>query len=160
MPAGFRKLASATEDLLQEFQETAGNNIQYRFMSVEEIIDGTNSTYADTLVAMNVSPINLKTQLKSGEQSQLIYPAALVRHKGKIQAINLFPGAKIMNTASDINSAEALLEYNFIEGIQNLTRQIKPMIAYSTGNGEPTGINIYDLVENVVKKITIYLRSI
>ena len=26
------------------------------------------------------------------------------------------------------------------------------MIAYSIGNGEPTGINIYDLVENVLKK--------
>ena len=167
LPSGFKKLATTTEELLQEFKETGGNKIQYRFISAEDVMEGTGRTYADTLVAMDAQPINLKVQLKSGEQSQYIFPEALVYYKDKVEAVSLYtPKAVFANPESntfrisDLNSAEALLEYNFADAIQKLTQQVKPMIAYSIGNGEPTGVNIYDLVENVLKRTTIFLLLI
>src|SRR5665647_962879 len=33
-PSGFKKLATSTDELLQEFKEYSRNNIQYRFISV------------------------------------------------------------------------------------------------------------------------------
>lgn len=152
LPSGFKKLSVTTEELLQEFKEIAGNKIGYHFISPEEIMDGTNRTYADTLATMEAQPINLKVQLKTGEQSQYIYPSALVHYQGKVQSVNLYPGTKIIITPAELNSAEALLEYNFANAIEKLTQQVKPMVAYSTGNGEPTGTNTYDLVENILKK--------
>src|SRR5258706_5964418 len=115
-------------------------------------MDGTDRTYADTLVSLGAQPINLKVQLKSGEQSQFVYPSALVHYGEKTEVVNLYPGTKIIITPAELNSAEALLEYNFADAIQKLTERAKPMVAYSTGNGEPTGVNTYDLVENVLKK--------
>src|ERR1035437_3613416 len=44
------------------------------------------------------------------------------------------------------------MEYKFANAIEQLTQNNKPMVAYSYGNGEPTGDNVYDLVENVLKK--------
>ncbi|MEO6452710.1 MAG: gliding motility-associated ABC transporter substrate-binding protein GldG [Ginsengibacter sp.] len=152
LPSGFKKLAATTEELLQEFRETGGTKIQYRFISPEDVIEGTDRTYGDTLLSMDAQPINLKVQLKSGEQSQFIYPFALVYYKGKIQSVDLYPGTKIIITPAELNSAEALLEYNFANAIEKLIQQVKPIIAYSIGNGEPTGVNTYDLVENVLKK--------
>ncbi len=152
LPSGFKKLASTTDELLQEFKEIAGNKIQYRFVSADEQMDGTDRTYADTLVSLGAQPINLKVQLKSGEQSQFVYPSALVHYGEKTEVVNLYPGTKIIITPAELNSAEALLEYNFADAIQKLTERAKPMVAYSTGNGEPTGVNTYDLVENVLKK--------
>ncbi|MEO6330520.1 MAG: gliding motility-associated ABC transporter substrate-binding protein GldG [Ginsengibacter sp.] len=152
LPSGFKKLASTTDDLLLEFKEIAGNKIQYRFVSAEDVMDGIERTYADTLMSMDAQPINLKVQLKSGEQSQFIFPSALVYYKGKIQSVNLYPGTKIIITAGELNSAEALLEYNFADAIEKITHQLKPMLAYSIGNGEPTGVNTYDLVEHVLRK--------
>ncbi len=152
LPSGFRKLAATTDELLQEFKEIGGNKIQYRFISADEVMEGTGKTYADTLAAMNAQPINLKVQLKSGEQSQLVFPSALIYYKGNMQIINLYPGTKFLITPAELNSAEALLEYNIADAIQKLTQQVKPMIAYSVGNGEPTGVNIFDLVENTLKK--------
>src|SRR5258706_4072981 len=52
LPSGFKKLASTTDELLQEFKEIAGNKIQYRFVSADEQMDGTDRTYADTLVSL------------------------------------------------------------------------------------------------------------
>lgn len=151
-PAGFKKLSTTADELLQEFKEYGGNNIQYRFISPDEKIEGTEKSYADTLIGLGVQPINLKVQVKAGEQTQFIFPAAMVYYKDKVMPVSLYPGAKMLITPEELNSAEALMEYNFANAIQQLTRETKPMIAYSYGNGEPTGVNTYDLVESVLKR--------
>jgi ABC-2 type transport system permease protein len=151
-PSGFKKLAGSAGDLLQEFKEYGGNHIQYRFISPDEQIEGSDRKYADTLVAMDVQPINLKVQLKAGEQTQYIFPAALVHYKDRVVPVSIYPGSKMLITPEELNSAEALMEYKFANAIEQLTQNNRPMIAYSYGNGEPTGGNMYDLVENVLKK--------
>ena len=97
-------------------------------------------------------PINLKVQLKAGEQSQYVYPAALVHYGDKMLPVNLYAGTKTIITPSELNSAEALLEYKFADAIHKVKENQKTLVAYSTGNGEPAGTNVYDLVENVLKK--------
>ncbi|MEJ7822368.1 MAG: GldG family protein, partial [Chitinophagaceae bacterium] len=119
-PAGFKRLATSTVDVLQEFKEYSGNNIQYRFISPDEQIEGSGRTYADTLIALGVQPINLKVQLKAGEQSQFIFPAALVHYKQKVQPVSLYPGTKMLITPEELNSAEALMEYKFSNAIEQL----------------------------------------
>jgi len=151
-PSGFKKLATSTDELLQEFKEYSRNNIQFKFISPDEKIEGSDRTYADTLVALGVQPINLKVQLKAGEQTQFIFPAALVHYKEKVLPVSLYPGTKMLITPEELNSAEAMMEYKFANAIEQLTQNKKPMVAYSYGNGEPAGDNTYDLVENVLKK--------
>ena len=151
LPAGFKNLSSSAEDILDEFKEDANGRIKYRLVSPDDQMPGTARTYSDTLSSLGIVPINLKVQLKAGEQSQYIYPAALVTYKNKIQAVNLYSGPNVISD-KELNSAEALLEYKFANAIYKLIENQKPMIAYSVGNGEPEGINTYDLVENVLKK--------
>jgi len=152
IPAGFKKLSLSAQDLLQEFKEYSKGNIHYKVISADEKIPGTDRTYADTLSSLGIVPINLKVQLKDGEQSQYIYPAAIVNYQNKLQAVNLYSGSNTFITAPELNSAEALLEFNFANAIAKIIENKKPMVAYAVGNGEPTGPNIYDLVENVLKK--------
>ena len=113
---------------------------------------GTSRTYADTLSSLGIIPINLKVQLKAGEQSQYVYPAALVYFKDKILPVNLYTGTQTVITPPELNSAEALLEYKFANAIYSATENQKPLVAYYVGNGEPTGLNTFDLVENILKK--------
>ncbi|HEY5391492.1 MAG TPA: gliding motility-associated ABC transporter substrate-binding protein GldG, partial [Hanamia sp.] len=140
------------QDMLQEFQEYSKGNIHYKYLSADDIVPGSQRTYADTLSSLGIVPINLKVQLKEGEQSQYIYPVALINYQNKIQAVNLYKGSNNFITPPELNSAEALLEYDFANGIEKIINTQKPMVAYAVGNGEPTGENIYDLSENVLKK--------
>ena len=80
-PSGFKKLANSTAEILQEFKEIGGKNIQYNFISPDDELEGTNIKWGDTLTASGLYPINLKSQLKAGEQQQLVYPVALVHYK-------------------------------------------------------------------------------
>lgn len=152
IPAGFKKLSLSAQDLLQEFKEYSHGNIHYKIISADEKMPGTERTYADTLSSLGIVPINLKVQLKEGEQSQYIYPAAIVNYQNKLQPVNLYSGSNTFITAPELNSAEALLEFHFANAIVKIIENKKPMVAYAVGNGEPTGPNTYDLVENVLKK--------
>ncbi len=152
MPSGFKNLAASADELLQEFKEDANGKINYKIISPDNQMPGTSRTYADTLSSLGIVPINLKVQLKEGEKSQYVYPAALVSYRDKMLPVNLYTGTQAVITPPELNTAEALLEYNFAGAIYKVTENHKPMIAYSVGNGEPTGDNVYDLVENVLKK--------
>jgi len=151
-PSAFKRLANSAEETLQEFKEVAGNKITYRFVLPDDELDDVNTTFADTAIAMGIEPINLKVQLKAGEQQQMVYPAALVHYKGKVIPVNLYSGNKIFVSPKELNSAEAQMEFKFADAIDKLSYETKPLVAYSTGNGEPVGYNTYDLVQNVLRK--------
>ncbi len=150
--SGFKKLSVTTLELLQEFNDIARGKIQYRIISPEEIMPGTKGTYGDSLASLGLLPINLTVQIKAGEQSQYVYPAAMVHYEGRSVPVNLYPGTKAIITPPELNNAEALLEYKFADAIQKAVDNKIPLLAYSVGNGEPAGANTYDLVENVMKK--------
>ncbi len=152
LPSGFKKLSTASLETLQEFKDYSRGKIHYKLMSADEKVPGTEITYGDTLSSLGIIPINLKIQLKAGEQSQYVYPAALVNYNSKLQAVNLYTGTKTIITPPELNSAEALLEYKFADALLKISNPHRHLIAYATGNGEPMGINTYDLVENILKK--------
>jgi ABC-2 type transport system permease protein len=151
-PSGFKKLANSTTEILSEFKEIAGSKLQYNFISPDDEMTGTTIKWGDTLSGMGLYPINLKSQLKAGEQQQLVYPMAMVHYKEGVLPVNLYSGNKTFISPSELNSAEALMEFKFADAINKLSQQNKPMLAYSVGNGEPTGDNTYDLVENTLRK--------
>ncbi|MEO6491055.1 MAG: gliding motility-associated ABC transporter substrate-binding protein GldG [Ferruginibacter sp.] len=153
-PSGFKKLAGSTEEMLQEFKEVAGNKLQFSFVSPDDVMENTSVKWGDTLGSMGLFPINLKSQLKSGEQQQLVYPVALARYKDKIIPIKLYNGIPNIGIGRrEINSAEAMMEYQLSDALYKLSVDEKPMIAYSTGNGEPQVASYitYDLFENVLR---------
>jgi ABC-2 type transport system permease protein len=151
-PSGFKKLANSSNEILSEFKEVAGNNFQYNFISPDDEMEGTRVKWGDTLSALGLYPINLKSQLKAGEQQQLLYPVALVRYKEKVMPVELYRGSSKAITYSEINSAEAMMEFKFADAINKLVQTEKPMVAYSAGNGEPGDVRSYDLANSVLLK--------
>lgn len=150
-PSGFRKLSAATNDILMEFKEVAGNKIQYTFISPNETMPGTDVKYGDTLTGIGLFPINLTSQVEQGQQQQFVYPFAMVHFKDKSLPITLYQGKTPLIYFQELSSAEAMLEYNIINAISKVTQAHKPMLAYAMGNGEPNDMRIYDLMENYLK---------
>jgi gliding-associated putative ABC transporter substrate-binding component GldG len=151
-PSGFKKLANSTWEVLQEFKEVAGKKLQYRFVSPEENVEGTEVKWADTLGALGFYPINLTSQVKAGQQQQNIYPVAFVHYKEGVMPVMLYQGKTKAITYPEINSAEAMMEFNFANAIDKLLQKNKPVVGYAVGNGEPTGYNVEDLVKNTLQQ--------
>lgn len=150
-PSGFKKLAGSTDEMLSEFKEVAGNKLQFRFISPEDEVEGANTKWADTLVALGFSPLNLTSQVKAGQQQQNIFPIAFVHYHDQVMPVIIYEGKTKRITYPEINSAEAMMEYNFASAIDKVTAKDKPTLIYSAGNGEPMDGRTYDLSENVLK---------
>ena len=153
-PSGFRQLSSSANDMLREFKEIAGNKIQYNFINPDDAMPGTDVKYADTLAALGFYPINLTSRVKDGQQQQFVYPFAVVHYGEKILPVELYKGKTPLINFTELNSAEALLEYRLADAVSAITQTEKPLIGYATGNNEPEigRYNTYDLVENVLNK--------
>ncbi len=150
LPSGFKKLRSSTLDALKNFKDISGTSIKYNFVAPTDVIPGTNSTYADTSAAYNLYPINLTSQVEEGQQQQYVYPFALVRSGEKTVPVSLYSGKTPLINFQELNSSEALLEYNLANAISKVMRLENPVIGYAIGNGEPENITTYDLVQNVL----------
>ncbi|MGG9971262.1 gliding motility-associated ABC transporter substrate-binding protein GldG [Ferruginibacter sp. SUN002] len=144
----FKKLSGSTKELLENFKNYAGNNIQFQFeIPAEGMNDSLKAMVFDSLVSMGLRPTNQQVQVKEGEGStqRQIFPGAILRYGHKTVAIDLLQGQVQKNVFNSdnildkesLNSAEALLEYKFANAIQKLTEKETPVVAYAYGNGEP-----------------------
>ncbi len=146
-PAGFRKLANTTREFLALLKDRTGK-IKYRFITpTDEMPNG--KPWGDTLISMGAVPINLTVQKKAGESSNIIFPVAMVSYKGRQSLVNLYPGASGRISQEEINSAEALMEYQFVKTLDKLTAETKPGIAYAVGNGQPVDSRTYDMSQTL-----------
>lgn len=148
-PSGFKKLAESTNEFLGLMKDHSASKVQYRFVSPLDEVPGTAVLYGDSLVALGAVPINLTVQKKAEESSNIIFPVALIHYKEKQWLVNLYPGASGRISQEEINSAEALMEYQFAKALDKITQSKKPGVAYSIGNGEPVDGRTYDLRESL-----------
>jgi len=149
-PSGFKKLSLSASELLKEFKENGKRNIIYNFHEPDEIIAGDRK-FADTLLSMGAAPINLKVQVKAGEQQQYVFPIAWIRYKNRSALVDIYTGGKRVITPEELNSAEALMEYQFINAINKITQETKTFVGYAVGNGEPAGPEVQDLIEGTLR---------
>lgn len=155
MPAGFKKLANSSKDMLQDFKELATGNIRFSFRRpLEGLNDTARSEFMDSLQRLGLSPMNVKAQAKEGEgnEERLLYPGALISSNGKVAAVDFLQGQSALNGINSLNNAEALLEYKLASAIHKVTQESIPVVGYLLGNGEPFTYNVYDLIEHNVKR--------
>jgi ABC-2 type transport system permease protein len=150
-PSGFRKLANSTGEFLGLLKDLNSSKIRYRFISPQEDMPESRVQYGDSLVSLGAIPINLTVQKKSGESSNIIFPVALMRYKDRQALVNIYPGASGTISQDEINSAEALMEYQFAKTLDGLVNTDQPQVAYATGNGEPTDGRTYGIQEALSK---------
>lgn len=165
LPADYKKLNIATQDLLAEFKDLSHNKINVHFEKPGDGLDDTTKAILyDSLSAMGVV-FEQSQQVASNSDkatSQIIIPSALVTYKNRRPfAIDLRSSRKVFksfNVVNDLpqedkeatlNAAEALLEFKFANAIDKLTRSYVPVVAYAVGNGEPVDMKVNDLGESL-----------
>lgn len=165
LPADYRKLSNAAQDLLSEFRDISHNEVKFVLETPGEGLDDSSKIRLyDTLSRLGVVFEGNEDVSATGNKTtnQLIIPSALVYYKNrKPFAVDLRSSRKIFknfNVVNDVpqedkeatlNAAEALLEFKFANAIDKLTRTYIPTIAYTVGNGEPVDLTVNDLGENL-----------
>jgi ABC-2 type transport system permease protein len=165
LPADYKKLSIATNDLLSEFRDISHNNIRFHFERPgENLNDSDRNNLYDSLQKLGVvfEQNNDVSQTNEKATQQLIIPSAIIEFRNyRPVAIDLrssrtvFKNYNVVNDEpqedkeATLNSAEALLEYKFANAIDKLTRKNVPTVAYCLGNGEAGPQNVNDLIQSL-----------
>ncbi len=165
LPADYKKLSIATNDLLAEFRDISNNNIHFHFEKPGENLPDTERLHLyDSLQQLGVVFEQNTDITATNEKStqQLIIPSAIVEYNNYHpigvdlrSSRTVFKNYNVVNDEpqadkeATLNAAEALLEYKFANAIDKLTRKNIPTVAYCIGNGEAGPQNVNDLIQNL-----------
>ncbi|MCB0553181.1 MAG: gliding motility-associated ABC transporter substrate-binding protein GldG [Phaeodactylibacter sp.] len=144
-PAGFRRLQSATQDMLDDFRSVSGF-VEYDFEnpndgSVKEI-----NARREQLAKDGINPINLRVKGVEGTEERQIYPYAVVYYKNRNIPVNLLEN-EVPGVPPEVilNNSVSLLEYKLANAIQKLQAARKPNILFTKGHGELMSLETADL---------------
>ncbi len=172
LPSGFRKLANATQDFLNDCRNYSNGNLHFDFVTADEFVNDTaRFPMPDSLKTgwLKANAVKQNEATKSGSIAVFNYPIALVKADERYATVNLLEGQGnkgFLNPNEQaakletINNAEAQMEYLFASAIQSLTKTEVPIVAYATGNGEPMGPETYDLSQTLQAKYRFFLVNL
>jgi len=146
-PAGFKRLQSSTQDLLDDFRSVSGY-IEYEFENPNQGSKEEINQRRKNLAKDGITPVNLRVKDVEGTAEKLIYPYAIVTYGERRLPVNLLenevPGVPPQVT---LNNSIGLLEYKFANAIQKLRNKRKPNLLFTEGHGELESVQMADLTK-------------
>jgi len=159
-PAGFKRLAAETREMLQELQ-AYNKNIRFRFENPSAIDNPKKRIhFYQQLMESGLAPTNLQVKTKDGLQQQTIFPGAILRYNGKEIPVSLLSNQRNIPPDQVLNHSIENLEFAFINAIHKLEQQKKPSLAYLIGQGEPTGKHVADIMNTLHESYALQLVNI
>lgn len=149
-PAGFKRLATATKELLNEMKVYGGDKIQYE---LEDPTRGKNEKELQEvlkeLALKGLEPTNVKNNAGDEYSEKIIVPGALVNYKGRQVAVNLLENTPGTAAQEALNNSVAHLEDKFAQAIETMSMIRKPRIGYIMGQGELDNLATADLTNSL-----------
>lgn len=144
-PAGFKRLQTATREMLDDFRSETGY-LNYQFDDPSEgSIEDVNAR-RKALADQGIQPVNLRVA-EQGETSQkLIYPFAIFRMGSKQVVVKLLENESATLAPEEvINNSVSLLEYKFANALKKIQAPSRPVILFTKGHGELSDLQLGDL---------------
>jgi ABC-2 type transport system permease protein len=149
-PSGFKRLRSATKDLLIDYKAYAGSNLTYEFI---DPVTGENQQQQqntlDQLSQKGIEPTNLSVKTESGLTQKMIFPAAIVSYKGKEIPVKLLQTRTGLSPEEVLNNSIQNLEYAFSSAIKKVSSGGKPRVGFTEGNGELDDMHLQDAMKSL-----------
>lgn len=145
LPAGFRRLANETKEMLDEFMAYS-NKIQYEFANPSDNPDQKerNNAYK-LLVEQGLQPTDLRVNEKGQSSQLIIFPGAIVSYRGHEVPLQLLMTQLGQDPGRVLNNSVQSLEYNLASAIQKLVQSNKPRVAFIEGQGELSQMETLDI---------------
>lgn len=148
-PTGFRRLASESREMLQELQ-AYNKDVRFRFVNPSGYANPKKREhFYRALLEKGLIPTNLQVKTKNGMKQQTIFPGAVLQYHGREIPVSLLSNERNIPPDEVLNHSIENLEFVFINAIHKLEQKKKPSLAYLTGQGEPEGKRVADIMNTL-----------
>jgi ABC-2 type transport system permease protein len=148
MPPGFRRLKSAIEEKITDFQQYGKNPIFIRKIDpYKEVPAKDRKAYFDQLVGHGVIPTDLRIKTDQGITTRLVFPSVVLRYREKALVLNLLKNDPSQSAEVNLNRSIEMLEFEFMNAIQILLREKPLQIAFLEGHQEADSLQTLDFAD-------------
>ena len=155
-PAAFKRLKSATRDMLNDLQAYSHHKLQFDF--VDPLKGQTSDQQQQTLQSMGekgIEPTNLSEKTDNGLTQKLIIPYAMVSTGDKEIPVKLLLNRIGLSPEEQLNNSIQNLEYAFVSAIKKVTTGGKPEIGFTEGHNELTDVQLNDAMKSLSEGFTV-----
>lgn len=144
-PAGFKRLQTATREMLDDFRSVSGF-VDYQFEDPNEGSTEQINARRKALYEEGILPINLSLSEQGESKQQVIYPVAVFHFGNRKIPVNLLENqSPTLQPDEVVNNSVSLLEYKFANAIKKLQTQERPIVLFTRGHGELDEMQTIDL---------------
>lgn len=146
LPLEYKRLRSATRDMLNEYKYESSGKISFDFEDVLQ--DKELKDKEAILKEFNQKGLKIeRPELRPDEapSEKFIIPAGIAFYKGQEYTINLLKREFGKPIEEEINGSIELLEYEISNVIRKGLKGVRPKLAFSTGHGELTDTETADI---------------
>lgn len=150
LPAAFKRLRNSTNDLLNDYKAYSNKNVKIIFKDpLADVSANDQDAVINELVGIGIKPVAVNIKSDAGLTQKLIFPMALLEYGDQQMSINLLQktGGPARDYEENITSSIQNLEYTFTSAVRRLLKGRSPIIAITSGNGEPSNLYLSDAIQ-------------
>lgn len=155
MPAAFKRLQRATEDLLNDYRAYAKGDIKVVFENpLKDVPANEQDTIINRYAEIGIKPIAVNIRSDAGVAEKIIFPMALVQGNNVQVPVNLLQktGGAATDYEENITSSIQNLEYVFTLAIKRILSRKNPRVGFTEGHGEPSNLYLFDAITSLAKQ--------
>jgi len=150
LPPAFRRLQSATRDMLSDMAAYSTRHLQFEFVDpLAGIAEDKKDEVIKDLQSKGVDVTNLSVKTDNGLTQKLVFPGALVTCGDKQIAVKLLQTRIGLSDEEQLNNSIQNLEYAFASAIKKASSAGKPAIGFTEGHGELTDLQLNDALKTL-----------
>lgn len=158
LPGGFERLKQAVSETLDEYKTYGGAMVNYSFFDPNSITNPEErGAYIDSLVSMGVQPTNVFDTEGGKKTETLVFPYALVRSAGRVEAVPLLKGNQALSAQEKLNQSYENLEYSFSKVFRSLSSSEKKKVGLLTQFTNLQPINFAGLITSLQENYDLYV---
>ncbi|HEX7414965.1 MAG TPA: gliding motility-associated ABC transporter substrate-binding protein GldG [Bacteroidia bacterium] len=135
--SAFTRLKNETREMLDEFRVYAKKGLNYEFIN---IYDQKNKADIESvqreLYNKGIDPTELRTKTGKGEQTQVLFPGAVIYYKTREGVWQIFNKQDGIPAEQCVNNSVQNLEYGLSNTIRKIQETIRPRVAFIRGHHE------------------------
>jgi ABC-2 type transport system permease protein len=145
---GFKKLANATREMLDELRMASGKKVSYTFVDPNSGNASQKKALYEKLQQLNCEPVPVFESTEDGRNVRsMVFPYAVVTVGGNVRAVNLLDNIQGYSGAENLNKSAEGLEYKLMESIRKATLSQKTRIAFLEGHDELDELDVLDVTD-------------
>lgn len=148
-PAGFKRLRSATRDMLTDFKAYADGRFRFDFVNPASGNQQQQEKTFSQLTQLGIEPTNLSVKTEEGMTQKIIFPAALITSGNRQIAVKLLQNRTGASPEEVLNNSIQNLEYTFASALKKISSGGKQRIGFTEGHGELTDLQLNDAMKSL-----------